>query len=146
MSVIETGQKQAAVRIDDAGPHTAPARNRFVGAYCNDAVAEHCHGLSIWARRVNCPDLRVVDDEVSVGSGLRECRRGTREKKKKNSLEHGRASLHELGATARPTSALLAGRQRKCAGSCGTIAPGAWICGKGCGRRPGAQRRFARPQ
>src|SRR4051812_45173569 len=146
MSVVETGQKRVPVRIDDAGLRTAPARYRSVGAYCNDAVAEHCHGLSIWARRVNCPNLRVVDDEVSGGSGLRERGCGTREKKNEDSLEHGRASLHELGSTARPTSALLAGRQRKCVGSCGTIAPGAWICGRGCGRRPGAQRRFARPQ
>src|SRR3954470_8861958 len=36
MSVVEPGQKQAAVRIDDAGRRAAPARDRSVGAYCND--------------------------------------------------------------------------------------------------------------
>src|SRR6185369_6427510 len=48
MGIVEAGQKQAAARIDNAGRGSSPVLDLSVGTDCNDAIAEHSDGLSIW--------------------------------------------------------------------------------------------------
>jgi hypothetical protein len=72
VSVVETRQQTLPRGIEHAGVGPAPGSDLLACSNRNDTVAEDSNHLSLRLRRIDGPDMRILDDEVRGRLSLRE--------------------------------------------------------------------------
>jgi hypothetical protein len=70
MSIVESGQQQFALRINDSGLGPMPCIHFSRAAHGHNAIPNHSQRLRLRPGFVYSPDFCVGDDEISGGLGL----------------------------------------------------------------------------
>jgi hypothetical protein len=72
VSVVESWQQTLPGRIDHSGVGPAPSFDLPAWSNCNDTIGEYRDRLSLRLRRIDRPDMRILDDEIRGGLSLPE--------------------------------------------------------------------------